>query len=106
MVARNSGGQARILLTPVERRQYVRWWLTKSGLSLRRIAIGMGFAAGTDERRTLEGPPHRVCSLFALPLERRYGEGASSDKRGLDERPAFTLRTSPEVDSYPRRSVL
>jgi hypothetical protein len=46
MSAPSLGGQATVHLTPLERRQYVRWWLTKSGLSRAEvvaIATGMAF---------------------------------------------------------------
>jgi len=55
MSGRNSGGQIRVVLTPAERRQYMRWWLVKSGLSraeLRRIAMGLGFGTDPEENRT------------------------------------------------------
>jgi hypothetical protein len=66
MAARNPGGQARIVLTPIERRQYVQWWLTKAGLSraeLVAIATGLAFfgdaasrARSEDERRSERHP--------------------------------------------------
>jgi hypothetical protein len=41
------------VLTPLERRQYVRWWLTKSGLSraeLVAIATGLSFVGHATSR--------------------------------------------------------
>ena len=41
------------MLTPLERRQYVQWWLTKSGLSraeLVAIATGLAFAGDATSR--------------------------------------------------------
>jgi hypothetical protein len=42
-----------VVLTPLERRQYVQWWLTKSGLSrgeLAAIATGLAFVGDAASR--------------------------------------------------------